>query len=255
MAAAAIAGNEDLAPNEEGQELRVPLPREWDLTALKSMPVTLYSGKISPPCCKIRFLLEYYEVPYRTVEGKKPDSSYQKIPVLDIGPRQINDSFIIVKSLAPILQGRPLTQDEEDIEREVTFGLMIAGEKSTAGSCRELCSCGILMGGALGCLLRVAACVLCCVGPRKVGQGKSLRSIQEYGDILREHLASGKFLGGGDKPSVLDVSVFGVLQPFVKVQATWVEELLGPNSSDTLFGWFERMEEATSHVDIFKAAE
>ncbi len=41
---------------------------------------------------KIRTVLEYYRVPYHQIDGKKPDSEYQKLPVLDIGDLQINDS-------------------------------------------------------------------------------------------------------------------------------------------------------------------
>mmetsp|Transcript_3288 Transcript_3288/g.10064 ORF Transcript_3288/g.10064 Transcript_3288/m.10064 type:complete len:256 (-) Transcript_3288:105-872(-) len=244
------AGQPDMNGNEEGEDLRVPLPREWDLDALKGMQLTLYQSKISPPCCKLRFLLQYYKVPFRVVDGKKPGSTYTKIPVLDIADRQINDSFIIVKSLAPILQGRPLTQDEEEVERQVTFGLMIAAEKRTAGSVKELCACGALLGGVLGCFLRAGSCVICCVGPRKIGAGKQLKSMKEYGDMLRDHLASGEFLGGGSRPSVLDVSVFGVLSPFARVEAICIDELLG-HEGDPLRAWYDRMRSATAGVDIF----
>lgn len=216
------------------------------------MRVVLYQSKISPPCCKIRFLLAFYEVPYTAVEGKKPGSDYAKIPVLDVGERQINDSFIIVKSLAPILQGRPLTDDELEIERQVTYGLMVAAEKHTAGSLQDLCACASLMGGRLGCLLRSTACCVCCIGPRKIGEGKELRSIQAYGDMLREQLGSGLFLGGGDRASVLDASVFGVLEPFARAGSSCVDVLLGPQG-DALRSWHCRMQAASSHVDIFRA--
>eukprot|EP00443_Scrippsiella_acuminata_P048458 CAMPEP_0115187690 /NCGR_PEP_ID=MMETSP0270-20121206/10623_1 /TAXON_ID=71861 /ORGANISM="Scrippsiella trochoidea, Strain CCMP3099" /LENGTH=255 /DNA_ID=CAMNT_0002600845 /DNA_START=62 /DNA_END=829 /DNA_ORIENTATION=+ len=240
----------NVEPNAEGEDLAVPLPREWDLEALREMQVTLYSGKISPPCCKIRFLLEFYQVPHTLVDGKKPGSTYQKIPVLDIGDRQINDSFIIVKSLAPILQGRPLTLDELEIERQVTFGLMVAAEKQTASSIQELCSCGALLGGCMGCLLRSSSCALSCVAPRKIGAGKDLRSMQEYGDMLREHIGAGSFMGGGDKPSVLDVSVFGVLEPFNRAGCSCIDDLLG-DSGNALRSWHNRMRAATAEVNIF----
>mmetsp|Transcript_29136 Transcript_29136/g.63262 ORF Transcript_29136/g.63262 Transcript_29136/m.63262 type:complete len:247 (-) Transcript_29136:641-1381(-) len=244
--------SEDFIPNEEGQDLKVPLPKEWDLAALKTMPVTLYSGKTSPPSCKLRLLLKYYEVPFTVKNGKKPGSAYQKFPVLDIGDRQINDSFIIAKSLAPILQGRPYTPEELEIEREMTFGLMVAGEMRTAGSCKELCACGALLGGKIGCFLRCCSCALCCFAPGIIGKNQQLKSVQGYGDMLRDHLGSNQFLGGGDKPSALDLSVFGMLQPFARIGAAWIEDLLGPHG-DALSQWYDRMEGATSHIDIFKA--
>jgi len=129
---------------------------------------------------------------------------------------------------------------------------MVAGEQRSSGSCKELCACGGLIGGGLGCFLRSVSCVLCCVAPGIVGKGKQLKSIQAYGEMLRSHLGSNQFLGGGDKPSVLDVSVFGVLQPFAKISAAWFDDLLGP-MDDPLNKWYDRMENATSHIDIFKA--
>lgn len=236
--------------NAEGEELQTPLPREWDLETLKGMQLTLYQSKISPPCCKIRCILGYYRVPFQVVEGKKPGSEYTKIPVLDIGDRQINDSFVIVKSLAPILQGRPLTDDELEVERQVTFGLMIAAEKEVAGSFKDLCSCASLLGGTLGCFLRSCACVLCCFLPRKIGAGKELLAIQSYGDILREQLGAGSFLGGGEKPSVLDLSVYGVLEPFHQASSSCMADLLGPTGAP-LRSWHDRMRVACAHVDLF----
>jgi len=241
----------DSGRTEEGEEPLVPLPQYWDVEALRGMRVVLYQNKISPPCCKIRMLLRYYGVPFQTVEGRKPESGYKNIPVLDIGDRQINDSVVIVRSLAPVLQGRPLTGDELEIERLITSGLMVALERDVAGSVQDLCACADLLGGCFGCVLRSSACcICCCVGPRRIGAGREVLSIREYGDALREHLGGGEFLGGGEKPSVIDLSLFGLLEPFVRASCSCMAKLFG-GPENRLAEWHARMRQATSDIDIF----
>lgn len=234
--------------NKEGEDLAVPLPADWDLQALRtSAPVTYYGAKISPPCCKIRFMLQYYDVPFKTVNGKKPNSDYKKIPVLDVGDRQINDSYIIIKNMSPILAGRALTEDEEAFEKEVTFELMLALEKACARSTCSLCGCGRLMGGGTGCVLRcLAPCIACMVGPRMF-KGKVLKTLPEYGSRFGDKLGSKPFFGG-DEPSICDVSLFGVLIPFVA--ATDAADVF-LNGHTSLRTWHEKMESKTSHIKIF----
>eukprot|EP00747_Dinoflagellata_sp_TGD_P184735 gnl/TRDRNA2_/TRDRNA2_40644_c0_seq1.p2 gnl/TRDRNA2_/TRDRNA2_40644_c0~~gnl/TRDRNA2_/TRDRNA2_40644_c0_seq1.p2 ORF type:complete len:247 (+),score=54.07 gnl/TRDRNA2_/TRDRNA2_40644_c0_seq1:92-832(+) len=235
--------------NREGEDLAEPLPATWDLQKLREMPVTLYGMKISPPCCKIRFLLTYYKVPFAHVQGQKPGTDYKKIPVLDIADRQINDSFIMVKSLAPILQGRPLREEELDLEKQVAFGLMVALEREAAGSISDMWGCGGLMGGGSGCVLRAAApCIVCCVS-RSIGKDRPLLSLREYADLLRMHLGASSFFGGGE-PSIVDVSLFGTLLAFVRAGNSCVERLFGP-SDDKLRAWHTRMQKRCEDIDIF----
>lgn len=237
-----------MASNKEGEDLAVPLPKEWNLAALQKMPVTLYGAKISPPCCKLRFLLKYYKVPFTSLDGKKPGSEYTKIPVLDIGDRQINDSYIIVKNLAPILQGRPLTPEEVELEKTVTFGLMIELERVTGSSTCALFSCAGLMGGGMGCCLRIAApCIACCIGPN-IGKDKGLKSLGEYQEMLVKHL-KGDFFGGSD-PGVLDASIYGVLMPFDAAHVPAVESLLGDLGAP-LQAWHQRMTAKAAGIEIF----
>mmetsp|Transcript_141461 Transcript_141461/g.439695 ORF Transcript_141461/g.439695 Transcript_141461/m.439695 type:complete len:238 (+) Transcript_141461:99-812(+) len=234
--------------NNEGEDLAEPLPKDWDLGKLKTLEVKLYGMKISPPCCKIRFLLNYYKVPFTEVDGKKPESEYKKVPVLDIADRQINDSYIIVKSLSPILQGRPLTEREVQIEHMLTFGIMLALEKATASSCCSLCGCAGLMGGGKGCLLRFAACfIACCVGPSMM-KGKTLKSLPEYSESLKEHLGSQTFFGGSE-PSIIDASLYGTIAPFEMAGANCVDMLLGDISSP-LRRWFDAMAGKAAGIKI-----
>merc|ERR1712007_52162 len=161
------------------------------------------------------------------------------IPVLDIGDRQINDSYIIIKNLSPILQGRPLTEQEVEIEYMLTFGIMLALEKATASSCCSLCGCGRLLGGALGCALScISCCIACCVGP-KMMQGKDLKSLTEYSQSLKQHLGNKPFFGGSE-PSIIDASLYGTIAPFHLAGASCVDALLGDNSNP-LHKWFDTM--------------
>ena len=50
------------------------------------------------------------------------------MPVLLLNDRQINDSYIMVKNLSPILHDHVMTDDELLFEEEMTYGLMIALE-------------------------------------------------------------------------------------------------------------------------------
>eukprot|EP00854_Cymbomonas_tetramitiformis_P005034 gene5034-6135_t len=130
--------------NKEKEDLKEPLT----ITSKDQITkVVLHQSHVSPPCCKIRAILKRYDVPFEIVEGKKPDSDYKKIPVLMVNERQINDSFIMVKSLAPILDGQALSPELLELEELNTFGLMIALELEIAESGSELRKCSPLVGG------------------------------------------------------------------------------------------------------------
>ena len=102
----------------------------WTKADLKD--VVLYNTQLSPPCTKIRTIFQYHNVKFSKIDGAKKDSDYKKIPVLMLNGVQINDSFIMVKNLSPILYGKPLTEDEIKFEEEMTFGLMVALESQLA---------------------------------------------------------------------------------------------------------------------------
>ncbi len=70
-------------------------------------------------------VLKYYNVKVNIIDGKMPNSDYKKIPVIVIHDKQINDSFIIIKSLARILNGISLTPELLALEELATYGLMV----------------------------------------------------------------------------------------------------------------------------------
>jgi hypothetical protein len=55
-------------------------------------------------------------------------SEYKKVPVLTVNGYQINDSAIIIKTLTPIIYGRPLSQVEQAQVDETTTKTMLAFE-------------------------------------------------------------------------------------------------------------------------------
>ena len=129
--------------NAEGQDLSEPLPAELTtLDGLRKANVKLYEFKFSPPCAKVRALLNYHGVEFESVEAKPHekksdiDNSYGKVPKLVINDLQINDSAVIVRTLVPVLTGGdPLTAAEVELEKVNNVrGLIGALEKETATS-------------------------------------------------------------------------------------------------------------------------
>jgi hypothetical protein len=110
--------------NEENEDLAQPL----NMSRQDVRTVVLYQQPLSPPCVKIKTILSYYRVPFRTVAGRHPTSDYKKIPVLMVNKRQINDSHIIVKNLIHLLGGEPMTSDELAWERKITYNFQPAIE-------------------------------------------------------------------------------------------------------------------------------
>uniref|UniRef100_A0A7S3Z901 GST N-terminal domain-containing protein n=1 Tax=Lotharella globosa TaxID=91324 RepID=A0A7S3Z901_9EUKA len=220
--------------NREKEDLKEPLP-EWTKDDLKD--VALYGSKISPPCCKIRTILNHYGVKFSQIEGPKKDSEYKKVPVLMLNGRQVNDSFIMVKELAKILDGKALTPELIEVEETFTFGAMISLEADVADSCSDLCGCAGLLGGCLGCLLgTLSCCIACGVNIRK---GKpELKDTTTYGAMLSEKLRGKKFFHG-DEPGIVDVSLFGAMLPFAEAKTQALEGFLDAGMRE----WHEAISE------------
>jgi len=227
-----------IVSNQEKQDLPEPLPAEW-VSPANLGEVTLYQSVVSPPCCKLRTIFKHYGVQFKTVDGKKPDSDYKKIPVVVIHDRQINDSFIVVKSLARILDGNDLSPELLAIEEMTTFGLMMALEADVVGSCNDLRKCGSLIGGGIGCVLTSLSCILCCIGPRTFRKKHpEMKSLEAYRDEYAKALGNKQYFHG-PKPGIVDVSLVGVLAPFVRAGNRAFPKFVG--TSGPVFEWYERM--------------
>mmetsp|Transcript_33816 Transcript_33816/g.47180 ORF Transcript_33816/g.47180 Transcript_33816/m.47180 type:complete len:98 (+) Transcript_33816:372-665(+) len=83
-----------------------------------------------------------------------------------INGRQINDSHVMVKNLAPILDGKELTDEMLEVEKLVTDGIQLSLSKSSINSCHDVCSCACLAGGLFGCFIGCISCQAlkaCCI--------------------------------------------------------------------------------------------
>ncbi len=162
------------------------------------------------------------------------------MPVVIVQNRQINDSFIVVKSLARILDGSDLSKDLIEIEEMNTYGLMVALEADVAGSCTDLVKCAPNMGCCFCCLLTSFSCCICCFAPGNFRKRfPDLKGLEHYSQQFTKALGSKQYFHG-DKPGIVDVSICGVMSPFVHAgNQVSITKFLG--SSGPLFEWYNRM--------------
>jgi hypothetical protein len=221
--------------NKEGEDLPVPLPK-WSKSDLKE--VHLYGSLISPPCVKVRAVLKFWNVPFEEKSGKPQNSIYQGMPILVVNGRQINDSFIILKTLCPILTGREMTPAEVELEQMITFGIMPRLEADVAASCCDLCKCAGLMGCPTCLLLRCFSCCIPCCGPSMItGQYPGLKSQNFYSSELKRLLGSEQYFNGSE-PGISDVSLFGLLAGFSE---SGTDAFSAFFDDDSLRSWHGRM--------------
>jgi len=224
--------------NDEKEEVNPPL--EWkskdDLTN-----VTLHQMKVSPPCVKIRTYLKYFDVPFKEVNKKRKGSAYQKVPHLVVGERQINDSYIIIKNLVPVLTGQPF---DENWEKIITFELQLSMEAECFAD-KQSATQFLKMAGVPG-------CVACCIAgkvlggiPKKIREkNPDLRPSAQIGAQFAGEMGSNQFVGG-DKPSQADISYYGTVVAFMKAGCPKAREHLKDSG---LNEWWGRMEAIMPNV-------
>jgi len=240
--------------NPEGVDPSPPL--NWkDAKDLKD--VVLYGTKFSPPCAKIQSHLKYCKVNFETVNGKNEESEYKKIPALKVQGRQVNDSFIIMKHLIPILyEGETF---DFEWEKKITYGVQIAMEIESFNDGESTLDIATKMGGFNCCLARFLTACCCCllpIGPnscspmaRRIEAKRSspanvkkygpLRDFEDYLKEFRAALKGGPFFDGRKRPSAVDVSMYGTIYRWEILP--FVQKAL--QSSD-LNAWLGRMKDA-----------
>jgi len=245
-------GEQQLMEGQNREKEEIELPETWTQADLKE--VKLYGMYMSPPCVKVRTVLDFYKVPYTNIDGSKPDSKYKKIPVLDIGNVQINDSFVMVNALAPVLQGVPYTPEEKKLEEVTTFGLMLAMEAEVvAETCGGgLRGCGWHIATRMGCkgcciccaFFSLGCCITCCKS-NSFKSGFSSKCLKMTGEELRTALEYSEYYAGilGDSPffhgaeiGLIDVSLFGVVVFFVEAENEAGTDFL---SNPKIRQWFQ----------------
>ena len=215
--------------------------------------VVFYGMHVSPPCAKIMVYLIKFDIPFKVVEGMgKPGSDYKKMPVIDVGGRQVNDTAIILKYMVPVLTGQPFESDWEDI---ASYQLAPSIEKqlSTAEVIKWTCSpYGFGMPNWL---------LKCCLGKvlhtqvilpniekalTNVPKAKII-DLNELAAKLKTAIGTKEFYHG-NKPGQVDISVYGTILPFYYKQCESIVAMIG-NSG--LQPWWNRMEQAIPPSKVY----
>ena len=200
--------------NDQREDLAEPLPAEWTRESLTD--VVLYGTHASPPCCKVRALLKLAGVPFRRRFGRA-SGAYAKFPVLFVNGRQINDSYVIFKSLAPVLFGRPYSAEDVALEELVTYGLMLSCEREAFADVECMKRWAAVAGlgsGISGFAIRhFAPLSLASKGADRLSrEHPDLREPVEYMVELKRALddRGGRFFAG-EAPGALDASAYGAI--------------------------------------------
>ena len=208
----------EMASNKEGEMPSWPIPQHWNCAqAISNEGVVLYGMKPSPPCCKVRAILKHYGVKFTEVSVMKRETGdYKKVPVITIGDKQINDSFIIIQILAQILES-PMSEREKEIEKMTTQGLMLALEVSVMESTVSIQQCAphLVENTCLqGVIWTLACCIPCCgLSSRIKSKFPNLKSLPAYGHLYAKELESNPFFHG-EQFGVIDCALFGLLENF-----------------------------------------
>uniref|UniRef100_A0A7S4EUE2 GST N-terminal domain-containing protein n=1 Tax=Chrysotila carterae TaxID=13221 RepID=A0A7S4EUE2_CHRCT len=249
-------------PNKEGEDIE-DLPSDLFETNPK---VSLFEFALSPPCWKVRALLHFYRVPYKSifalphnkVEGV--DNSYPKIPKLKIADIQINDSAVIFRSLAPLLSGTGMSPAQVDLEKlNNVDGLLGALELQSlgrfwgvVGMVRAVPKLYGYSSGILGGLCRLAALPFGLISiPLRfflnsgIGPFRMLKPAPEYAAIFATAL-EGKPYFHGQTIGPLDLSLYGSFACFSYLESPLVDDCF--NKAAGLREWYRRCDEAVTSI-------
>ena len=239
------------------------LPASWTTDDLKAARLTLHDMKASPPCIKIRALFALHGIVYESVYERAP-GAYTKRPVLKIQmggegeiTKQINDSHVILQCLAPILDGRPLSPEEVELERFVTKELMISFEARAFSTGVDLHKFALVEGyGSLpasSLWMPLVRDVLSFKYHQSMSKShpEALKSTpaaltQRLADALKDQ----SFFAGAD-PGVVDCCVYGALAPFIEGRMAFAISALREAPDGTLQAWYDRMAAKVSSTTLF----
>ena len=246
--------------NLEGQDLPAgTLPADLDL---KAATLKLFEFSYSMPSVKVRALLKYYQVPYESVATQphqkrdEIDNSYGKVPKLLITSPvdvQINDSAVIVRTLAPLLTGgEALTPEQVELEKLNNIsGFLGALEKESfgsfygiAGAVKHVTSAwrsktaSAVVSYSAGLLWPVPYLML-----KFAPMGKDGDSLT-HAKVYRKALGDDAFFHG-KAPGPLDISLYGSLACFLALGSPYANAAL--DRAD-LRAWYDRTEKAYLEV-------
>ena len=251
--------------NREGEDLpEGALPPDLDL---KTADIVYYGFPLSPPCTKIRALLNFYGIPYKVVDAQPnqkkeglPDDSYGKVPKIVVNGIQINDSAVIYRTLVPYLTGKKLTKEEAELEANNNVrGLMGALELESfsqySGIVGAVRSGLKLMGPSEETRLGYAFSYVAPIVPYGLGliwplpwlvklagiapHGKDGPAL-EHGKKWRDALGSQKYFHG-ETLGPLDLSLYGTMKTFLQMHSPVADAVL---EECGLAYWYARVDAA-----------
>lgn len=242
------------ASNLEGQDLPAgTIPADIDL---KAATLKLYHFSYSMPSVKVRALLNFYQVPFESVTTQphqkrdEIDNSYGKVPKLLITSPvnvQINDSAVIVRTLAPLLTGgEALTPEQVELEKLNNIsGFLGALEKESFGSYFGIVNAtkhvtsawrsktaSALVSFSAGLIWPVPYLLL-----KLAPHGKDGDSLT-HAKVYRKALGDDPFFHG-KAPGPLDISLYGSLACFLALGSPYANAAL--DRAD-LRAWYDRTE-------------
>ncbi|XP_048857625.1 prostaglandin E synthase 2 [Brienomyrus brachyistius] len=103
--------------------------------------LTLYQYKTCPFCSKVRAFLDYYGLPYETVEVNPVMrqeikwSQYRKVPILMVDGTQLNDSSVIISALKTYL-----VSTEKTIPEIITYYPELKSKNEKGKEVTEYCN-------------------------------------------------------------------------------------------------------------------
>jgi glutathione S-transferase len=236
------------------------LPVSWTTNDLKAARLTLHDMKASPPCIKIRTLFSLHGIAYESLYERAP-GAYTKRPVLRIQEgditKQINDSHVILQCLAPILDGRPMSPEEVELERFVTKELMISFEARAFSTGVDLHKFALVEGygsmPASSLWMPLVRDLLSYKYHQSMSKShpEALNStpaaqMQRLTDALKDQA----FFAGA-APGVVDCCVYGALAPFIEGRMAFAVTALREAPDGTLQAWYDRMTAKVPSVSLF----
>lgn len=232
--------------NLELEDVEPPLPEDWTKESLTR--VTLYQEKVSPLCAKIRAHLRYCGLGFDTVTGNKPDSAYKKVPVIVVNERQLNGSAVIVKCLAPVLYGEPLSPEEELWETELAYGLTNSVLRKILLNTDNLQTFVEYTHQPNGFI----RCTLPCIAPL-ITFGALWYFSYNFCDVLEPEVYCEKFalsLGTkpyfhGKNPGPVDISFYGTIATFERAGISFIRPTL---QKANLSSYFDRVREHVPEI-------
>lgn len=206
--------------------------------------VVVYGVRASPAVTKLLAYLRFYDIPftYKPGFGKKGSKYYTKMPVLDVGGRQVNDTFIQLRHMVPALVG----SFDEAWENKITYQYQMS---SIVLSTEEFTQVATVKHSDFP----IPSCLLCLV--TNFLRPKGIKKLQEQFDdpnhpyqkvdltefakTVAASMGSKPFFHGST-PGHVDISFYGVNAIYLHAE---VQSVMRALTDAGLMPWVERMKQ------------